>query len=451
MIHSLRFRLVLAFALVILVAIGTVSLFAGHASSARIREYQEQTDLIKAQRAECLLCQYCQNGGWTGVGTAVTHIAGIYGQRVILVASDGTVVADSEDSTIGKAYDAAWLGPDQQAQTIQNEGATLGTLYIGPEVMSPGDANSLQTLSGAINEFLLLGAIMALAVALLIVFFLSRRISAPAHAIAVAAEGLASGDFSQRVAFEGRDELGTLATTFNAMATELMKADERRRNLVADVAHDLRTPVGDMRAYLEAMHDGLIEPSQANLDSVREDVMVLSRLINDLQLLALSDAGELSLVYQPDDIARVINSAVASVRARANQNGVSLESELPAVLPPVEIDSERINQVLFNLLDNAIRYTGRGGHIVVVAEQRGPYVEVSVSDTGEGIPAEDLPHIFERFYRVDKSRSRATGGDGLGLTIVKRLVEAHGGRIKVQSEPAGGSRFTFMIPVARDS
>lgn len=240
--------------------------------------------------------------------------------------------------------------------------------------------------------------------------------------------------------------VGELVTNFNSMATELSQAEERRRNLIADVAHELRTPVSDIRSYLEAIHDGLMQPSQPNLDSIYEDIVLLSRLINDLQLLALSDAGELNLVYQPDNIARVITSAVASVQPRVIDKGISLKLELPDQLPVLEIDSQRISQILYNLLDNAIRHTAHGGEIIVAAQEHNGHVEVSVSDNGEGIPAEDLPRLFERFYRVDKSRAKATGGNGLGLTIAKRLVEAHGGKITVQSELKKGSHFSFTIP-----
>lgn len=447
MIYSLRFRLILAFTLVILIAIGTVSLFTSQASNARIRDYQEQTDLIKLQRVECLLSQYYQNGGsWTGVQTAVEHISSIYGQHIILTGTDGVVVADSENNNVGKKYDPNWLGNNQQVQSIQDGGRNLGILYIGPEMLSPMGVGSLQALSSSINQFLLWGAVMALAAALIITFFLSRRISAPVHAITTAATRLGEGDFSQRVRFQGKDELGKLAKTFNSMATELEQAEERRRNLIADVAHELRTPVSDIRSYLEAIHDGLMQPTQHNLDSIYEDIILLSRLINDLQLLALADAGELNLVYQPDNIARVITSAVASIQPKANSKRVSLKLDLPDQIPIAEIDSQRISQILYNLLDNALRHTSQGGEITVAAAEHDGYIEVTVADNGEVIPPEDLPHIFERFYRVDKSRAKATGGNGLGLTIVKRLVEAHGGKIKVQSELGKGSRFAFTIP-----
>jgi signal transduction histidine kinase len=437
----------MAFILVILIAIGTVLLFAGKASHARIREYQDQTNLIKAQRAECLLAQYYQNGdSWTGVQKAVEHVSGIYGQDIILTDANGTVVADSHNSYVGRKYDPTWLGRNQQVQNIKDNDRNLGILYMGRDMLSPMGVGSLEMLASSINQSLIWGAAIALAVALLITFFLSQRISAPAHALTVAATRLGEGDLTQRVNFRGKDELGRLAKTFNSMATELEQAEERRRNLIVDVTHELKTPVSDIRVYLEAINDGLMRPTRSNLDSIYEDIVLLSRLINDLQLLALADAGELSLVYQPDNVVPVITSAVASMRPRASSKKVSLKVDLPGTLTPVEIDSQRMSQVLYNLLDNAIRHTAPGGEVMVTAVEKNRALEVNVTDNGEGIPAEDLPHMFERFYRVDKSRAKITGGNGLGLTIAKRLIEAHGGKISVQSELEKGSCFSFTIP-----
>jgi signal transduction histidine kinase len=237
-----------------------------------------------------------------------------------------------------------------------------------------------------------------------------------------------------------------LARTFNSVADDLMHAEQLRRNLVADAAHELRAPVSSIRAYLEAMNDGLMEPNDSNLNSLYADIVLLSKHIDDLQELALADAGQLDLVRQPEDIGSVIASAASSVQPHADAKGVAVTLDLPAELPLCEIDSQRISQVLRNLLDNAILHTSEGGTITIAAREQRDEIEVAVSDTGKGIPPEDLPNIFERFYRVDKSRSRTSGRSGLGLTIAKRLVEAHGGKLEVQSELGKGSRFTFTIP-----
>ena len=446
MIRSLRFRLILAFTVVIIIAIGTVSVFASQASRARIQEYQKQTEQVKLDRARCLIGQVFMYGGdWSGVQVPVEHMANLYGQSIIMTDTNGIVVADSDSLHMGMKYDPAWLGKDQQVQPIEDGDKKLGTLYLSADVLSQTGVGSILSLSSAINQYLLLGAVLALIAALLITLFLSKRLSAPIHALTVATGRIGAGDFTAKVNSAGSDEVAELVTNFNSMATELSQAEERRRNLIADVAHELRTPVGDIRAYLEAIHDGLMEPNKSNLDSIYEDITLLSRLINDLQLVATADSGRLGLVRQPEDISQVVSNVITTVRLQLDSKKITIKLDLPK-LPQIEIDAQRISQVLRNLLDNALRHTPSGGEITVSIHENSGSIEVSVSDTGEGIPADDLPHVFERFFRVDKSRARHTGGSGLGLTIAKRLIEAHGGKIRVQSEVGKGSTFTFTIP-----
>jgi len=353
-------------------------------------------------------------------------------------------VADSEGELLGEQYH-----PDSPGRVIFTpwaEGA-IGTLYINrgaPEV----DIASLNILYNSMGRFLLWGGLVAVAIALLLTFFLSRRILAPVKALTSAAERVGSGDFSQRVEIKDKSELGELAQAFNSMSSDLERAEKLRKNMVADVAHELRTPLSNVQGYLEALRDGVIKPDAETIRSLSEEAILLSRLVDDLQELSLAEAGELKLNCRIEDIAELIKQAVTVVRGQAVAKGVSVSIDLPDKLPPVNIDSHRISQVLRNLLENAVAHTAKGGSITVAVKQQGNWVEVSVTDTGEGIPAEDLPNIFERFYRVDKSRARATGGSGLGLTIAKRLVEAHGGKIEAQSEPGKGSCFSFTIPAS---
>jgi signal transduction histidine kinase len=213
------------------------------------------------------------------------------------------------------------------------------------------------------------------------------------------------------------------------------------------IFHEIRTPLSNVAGYLEAIRDDVIKPDPATIASLSEEVDLLSRLVNDLQVLALADAGELTLVRQGEDIAQLIDQSLKAIRIKAAEKGVDLSAEIAPDLLPVNIDYHRISQVLHNLLANAITHTPSGGKVVVSAGRKDQGVEVSVTDNGEGIPAEDLPNMFERFYRVDKSRSRPGGGSGLGLTIAKRMVEAHGGTIAVQSDLGKGSRFSFTIPI----
>ncbi len=447
--HSLRWRLFLAFILVILVTIGTVSIFVSRASQTEIEQYQLRMEQNQQERIACLLSQYGLHGeGWADVQPAVQHMQGIFGQHIILVDDQGTVVADSLSEHIDEKYNASWLGTGQQVHYIQNNDGNPGILYTTSDSTYVDSAASILSLSDSINRFWIWGGSRAIMVALAITFWLSQRISAPIHALTIANTRIGEGDFSSRLAFRGKDEVAALVKSFNSMADKLKQAEQIRRDLVADVAHELRAPVSSIRAYLEAMRDGLMDTNRKSLDSLYEDIILLSRLIDDLQTISLADAGQLNLVYQPEDIARVVRSVAESVQPKAMVKGIHLTINLPSSLRKVRIDAQRISQVLYNLLDNAIRHTPGGGRILVnVMEQEG-VIKVTVSDTGEGIPPEDLSHMFERFYRVDKSRSRATGGSGLGLTIARRLVEAHGGTIEVQSKVGEGSHFTFTIPVS---
>jgi two-component system sensor histidine kinase BaeS len=218
--------------------------------------------------------------------------------------------------------------------------------------------------------------------------------------------------------------------------------------MVSDVAHELRTPLSNIRGYLEAVQDGMIEPKPEVIGSLHEEAMLLNRLVDDLQELSLAEAGQLRLERRQVAPSDVVNKAAEAARAQATSKGIALQVDLPADLPLVDVDHQRIGQVLGNLLSNALTHTPSGGKVVIAARARQSEAEFSVSDTGEGIPPEHLPYVFERFYRADKSRSRATGGTGLGLSIAKQLVEAHGGQITVESQVGQGTTFTFTLPMA---
>lgn len=318
---------------------------------------------------------------------------------------------------------------------------------MNPE-LPQAERSSFLIVYQAIGRYFLWGGLLAIVTAVLITFVLSRHILSPIRALTVTAGHLGSGDFSKRVRSSDKGDVGALAQAFNNMADDLERAEKMRRNLVADVAHELRTPLSNIQGYLEAILDGAVKADAATIRSLYEELTLLSRLINDLQELTLAEAGELKLVRQAEDITQVINQTVTAMQAQATAKEISLAINAPGTFPLCDIDFNRIRQVLHNLLDNAMAHTHQGGTITISAHQQDKWVAVSVADTGEGIPAEELPFIFERFYRVDKSRTRKTGGYGLGLTIAKRLVESHGGEIEAQSEAGKGSCFTFTVPVS---
>ena len=446
-IHSLQFRLLTAFTLVILVSMGGVFFFINQVTQQEIRGFEERAERVRTGRIEFeLSLYYSRQGDWNGIQPFVEQWGSFYGRQIMVTDAKGIVVADSQGKLLGKPH-----SPDASGRPIllRGTGSVIGTLYISPGT-SPGTGfESLPILFKSIGRFFLWGGLIAIALALLLTFLLSWRVLAPVKALTVTARRLGQGDFSQRVQFKGKGEIGELAQSFNLMASELERNEELRRNMVADVAHELRTPLTNMKGYLEAVSDGVIAPDAATIRSLYEETALLSRLVDDLQELALAEAGQLKLLPQPEDIYELINRVVALVQPQVTAKGLSVSVEPSQPLPPVNIDAQRISQVLRNLIENAIAHTDKGGAISVAAWQQDNWVKVSVTDTGEGIPAEDIPNIFERFYRVDKSRDRNTGGSGLGLTISKRLVEAHGGKIEFQSELGKGSRFSFTVPLAQ--
>ena len=447
MISKLQFRLLAAFTLVILVTIGAVFFFVNQATQDEIRRFGERVDHMRAGRMEMELSRfYFSNRDWKGIQPFVEQWGNLYQQRIVLTDSEGVVVADSRAELLGKSYDPNASGRPLFVPRQEN---AIGTLYITPKSSSELGFDSLQLLFRAIGRFFVWGGLIAVAIALIITFLLSRRILAPVKALTLAARQLGQGDLSQRVQSKDKGEIGELAQAFNAMAENLERSEQLRRNMIADTAHELRTPLSNLKGYLEAIHDRVVKPDPDAIRSLDEEANLLSRLVDDLQELSLAEAHELKLNYRTEDIKKLVKRAVALRQDQATTKGVSVSADLPKKLPQVNIDSRRIVQVLLNLMDNSIAHTPRGGVITIAASHMDNWVEVSVEDTGEGIPAEDLPNVFERFYRVDKSRTRATGGTGLGLAIAKSLVEAHNGKIAVESELGKGSRFTFTIPVSK--
>lgn len=309
-------------------------------------------------------------------------------------------------------------------------------------------ATSGGTLS-SVNKGFIVATVIAVALGLVMSVIMARELTRPLEGLTNAAERISDGDYSQRVAVKGSAELEELGAAFNALAEGLETNERLRRNMVADIAHELRNPLASMKAQLEAIEDGVVEADVATLDSLTEDVDVLSRLVDDLQQLSIVEAGQLELERMEVDAGEMLRGVSARFSLQAESAGISLSVEVEEGLPPVDADPIRIAQVLSNIVKNAITHTPEGGSIAVKAEARaGRMVEFSVSDTGSGIKGEDLPFVFERFYRTEHARERATGGAGIGLSVAKSLVEAHGGRIWAESEEGRGTRVSFTLPLA---
>ena len=324
----------------------------------------------------------------------------------------------------------------------------------GPGGLGPGRMMGVleQTFLNAFRNSLWLAALAAILVAVVLGLVFSRIVASPIKRLTASAKSVANGDFSQRVQPKSRDEVGELSAAFNSMAEQLERKERNRRQLLADIAHELRTPLSIIQGNLEAWLDGVITPTPEHIATAYDEAILLSRLITDLRELSLAEAGQLKLSQSATTVDEIVNAEISSIETRAREKQISISSELPSSLPSVFIDKDRIRQVLHNLLDNAFHYTPAGGRIKIGASSVSPgWVTMLVSDSGIGISSEDLPNIFNHFYKADKSRQRGHGGSGIGLAIVKQLVEAHGGKAWVESEVGKGTTFHFTLPTVPSS
>ena len=298
----------------------------------------------------------------------------------------------------------------------------------------------------SLNRHLAIAVAIVSVAAALIAYWLSRRILGPVESLTGAARRLEAGDLEQRVAIGSRDEIGELGHAFNAMAQSLSRNESLRKQMTSDIAHELRTPLNNISGYLDAISDGVVEADIPVISSLQEEAGLLVRLVGDLEQLALADAGHQEIFPERLRMEEIIRRAGDVVGKRAAGKGVTVTTEFASRTAAVEVDRARIAQVIRNLLENAVTHTPAGGTVSVSLRNAGSRVVVTVTDTGPGIPPEHLPYIFERFYRADRSRARATGGAGLGLAIVRQIVEAHGGTVTAENAPAGGARLTVSLP-----
>ena len=301
------------------------------------------------------------------------------------------------------------------------------------------------------NEALAYAALAASVVAIIVGIMLSRRVIAPVRAMMNASQRIAEGSYEERVQVQSADELGQLAVRFNQMAEKLEQVESMRRRLIGDVSHELRTPLTAIKGSMEGLMDGVLPATHETYQQIHSEADRLNRLVDDLQELSRVEARAYQLVVRPVDVLSIVQMVSKRLAPQFEAKRIALELDLPADLPRLLADEDRTVQVLTNLVANAIQHTAVDGKVMISAVRVNDEVEISVRDNGIGIPSEHLAHIFDRFYRVDKSRSRRTGGgSGIGLTIAKHFVEAMGGRIWVESDgESKGSVFTFTLPVAK--
>ncbi len=323
---------------------------------------------------------------------------------------------------------------------------------MGGQMMGMG-TDLFTNFRSAVMEALAVAGIAASLAAVAVSLFVSRRVVLPVQEMMAASQRIADGHYDERVAVPGAaepdelDELARLALSFNQMTDRLEKTEARRLELIGNVAHELRTPLSAIKGYMEGLIDDVLPAEVATFQQVYREADRLQRLVHDLQELSQVEAGAYELKMRPTAPGRLLDGVVARLGHQFEEKGVDLGVDVPPDLSLVRVDEDRVGQVLLNLVGNALQYTPSGGRVCLSAQHDGDWVRFSVEDTGVGIPPEHLPHIFERFYRVDKSRSRAGGGSGIGLTIARHLVEAHGGQIQAASDgPGRGSTFSITLP-----
>jgi signal transduction histidine kinase len=336
---------------------------------------------------------------------------------------------------------------------VVRQNAVVGAVYLANQFEGGGLLGAVRSTARLFRsfwwQFLLAGAVAAF-IALFLARILARGMTQPLRDMAGAARRMARGDYATTVQVRSRDEVGQLAAAFNRMAGEMEGLERLRRDLVANVSHELKTPISALRAHMENLLDGVEEPNPKLLEVMLQQADRLTRLVDQLLDLSRMESGDLALSLEPVQLGRLVDRVLSEVSVARPERArtLAVRNDVPADLPPVEADQERIHQVLFNLLDNAFRFTPDGGSVRVRAALANGWCEVSVEDTGPGIPREHLPLVFERFYRVDPSRSREDGGTGIGLAIARSIVEAHGGKIWAESAGGGGSTFRFVLPTA---
>lgn len=502
---GLQGRLTLGFALVLALSITGVSAYSAYATRVETDKFAAEIETARTERAEQLVRETFQvSQDWDEVQYAVQQVGNLFGWRVAFENDSGLIVADSHELVrnaqgVLETYAERFASPTRfTKRPVLVNGELIGYMLVDerpsrkerplsmrefyssfvtgvigdtqrtqqppPPRPTQVPSASTETLVAEVLEFvdpplsnlqssfqrsLLIAGIAAGFAGLLIVSLLTRQALAPVRNLTAAASSLGAGDLSQRVPESGSDEIGILANTFNTMASDLELAIDQRRQLTADVAHELRTPLTNIQGYLEAIKDGVVEADEETISTLHTQTIHLSNLIEDLRILAIADAGALALNKSHGSPVEVIRDSVLHFAQRARERQVELSFDDTGSDTYIDFDETRIRQIVSNLIENALTHTPNDGRIDVVAEGLEHGLEISVSDSGVGMSEHDLPRIFDQFYRADQSRTRATGGAGLGLTIVKRLVEAHGGEISVSSKPDEGTTFRVFLPASR--
>ncbi len=456
--RSISTKLILAFLSIGIISVAIIFITARWNTRAEFINFlsdQTQTDTITE-----LSNYHLKNGSWAGVETAFAPQPDFGPGPEEHRPSQPFTLADENGVVI--CSDGKYKPGNKLSQTdfeigtsIMEDGRVIG-IFVPLRMPFQGQPRELEFIERT-NLTLLYGALIGAVIALLLGIFLSRTLTRPIRELTRATHAVSEGDLSQQVTVHSNDELGELAKAFNKMSTELLRSVNTRKQMTADIAHELRTPLSLILGHAEAVHDGVLPPSRENFEIIREEASRLEHLVNDLRILSLADAGELSMHRQVIEPESLIQEVAALYQYETQKKNISLDVDITPALPTIEVDPGRMTQVLTNILDNATRHTPAGGRIILSAKQVADQVQLSVQDSGPGLKAEDLERIFERFYRADASRQRdgeVPGGSGLGLAIAKSIVQAHNGQLSAEtstqlspgSDAGSGLKIKILLP-----
>ena len=455
---SLFVRLMGAFAFVILIGFGVAYVIANQTTGNEVRFFMYRGQMIGVEDVANQLAQYYHTRGtWSGVDSVLPRApgppvgmggmmasGGMGTPRLWLADGRGSIIASTDNSRRGQSAAASELA---NGTAISVDGARVGTLIADVSATNLVVDAPSQDLLDQVNRSLLVAGLVAAALALALGFVFFRQITAPLDALERATQRIARGDLKARAAVRGGDEISRLGRSFNSMADNLERSETARRNMLADVAHELRNPLGVISSHLEAMLDGVFQTTPGQIASLHDETMLLTRLVDDLNDLSLAEAGQLSLHRKPADLGALVRRTTEAFQDQAAAHGSILRCETSQDFPPCLLDAERIEQVLRNLISNALRHTPAGAEVSVSLKRVRNVARVEVNDAGPGIPAQELEHVFERFWRGDKLRARAGGGTGLGLSIAEQWIQAHSGQIGVVSQEGQGTTFWFTLPL----
>ena len=454
--RSISSKLILAFLSIGIISVAII--FVTATLNTRSEFIRFLTDQTQSNVVTQLSAYYEQYGSWEGVESVLSPDGDEPGQGsgpegpgpnrrfypFTLTTESGVVIVPN----------GTYHGGDHVPQADLAKGISITKDYkvIGVLVPIPmpfqGRPREVEFIDRT-NRILLYGALIGAVIALLLGIFLSRTLTRPIRELTRATHAVSEGDLSQQVPVRSKDELGELAQAFNKMSSELSRSVNTRKQMTADIAHELRTPLSLILGHAEAVHDGVLPPSRENFEIIREEAERLEHLVNDLRILSLADAGELSINPQRVEPDRLLLEVAAIYQYQTQRKNITLDLDIAASLSEVEVDPGRMTQVLTNILDNALRHTPEGGRIVLSARDLNDQVELAIQDSGPGLEAQDIDRIFDRFYRTDASRQRDgdfLGGSGLGLAIARSIIQAHGGQLSAESETGKGLRVIVRLP-----